>query len=93
MLPMSALVFKIVTDVYVGRLAYIRVYSGKVKKGATYYNATQDKKERVGRLLRMYADHREDVDEIHPGDIGAILGLKESYTGDTLCDPIQSDHP
>jgi elongation factor G len=84
--PMSALVFKIVTDVYVGRLAYIRVYSGKVKKGATYYNATQDKKERVGRLLRMYADHREDVDEIHPGDIGAILGLKESYTGDTLCD-------
>jgi elongation factor G len=85
--PMSALVFKIVTDVYVGRLAYIRVYSGKVKKGATYYNATQDKKERVGRLLRMYADHREDVDEIHPGDIGAILGLKESYTGDTLCDP------
>jgi elongation factor G len=85
--PMTALVFKIVTDVYVGRLAYIRVYSGKVKKGATYYNATQDKKERVGRLLRMYADHREDVDEIHPGDIGAILGLKESYTGDTLCDP------
>ncbi|MBW6466552.1 MAG: elongation factor G [Brevefilum sp.] len=85
--PMSALVFKIVTDVYVGRLAYIRVYSGKVKKGATYYNATQDKKERVGRLLRMYADHREDVDEIHAGDIGAILGLKESYTGDTLSDP------
>lgn len=84
--PMSALVFKIVTDVYVGRLAYIRVYSGKVKKGATYYNATQDKKERVGRLLRMYADHREDVDEIHAGDIGAILGLKESYTGDTLSD-------
>jgi elongation factor G len=85
--PMSALVFKIVTDVYVGRLAYIRVYSGKVKKGATYYNATQEKKERVGRLLHMYADHREDVDEIHAGDIGAILGLKESYTGDTLSDP------
>jgi elongation factor G len=85
--PMSALVFKIVTDIYVGRLAYIRVYSGKVKKGATYYNATQEKKERVGRLLRMYADHREDVDEIHAGDIGAILGLKESYTGDTLSDP------
>jgi elongation factor G len=84
--PMSALVFKIVTDVYVGRLAYIRVYSGKVKKGASYFNTTQEKKERVGRLLRMYADHREDVDEIHAGDIGAILGLKGSYTGDTLCD-------
>ena len=84
--PMSALVFKIVTDVYVGRLAYIRVYSGKVKKGSNYFNTTQEKKERVGRLLRMYADHREDVDEIHAGDIGAILGLKASYTGDTLCD-------
>ena len=84
--PMSALVFKIVTDTYVGRLAYIRVYSGKVKKGETYQNTTQIKKERVGRLLRMYADHREDVDELHAGDIGAILGLKESYTGDTLCD-------
>ena len=85
--PMSAMVFKIVTDNYVGRLAYIRVYSGTVKKGSTYLNATQEKKERVGRLLRMYADHREDVDEIHAGDIGAILGLKQSYTGDTLCDP------
>jgi len=84
--PMSALVFKIVTDPYVGRLAYIRVYSGKVKKGATYLNATQDEKERVGRLLRMYADSREDVDEIGPGDIGAILGLKKSFTGDTLSD-------
>jgi elongation factor G len=84
--PMASLVFKIVTDPYVGRLAYIRVYSGKVKKGATYQNTTQDKKERVGRLLRMYADHREDVDELGAGDIGAILGLKQSYTGDTLSD-------
>lgn len=84
--PMSALVFKIVTDPYVGRLAYIRVYSGKIKKGSTYQNTSQDKKERVGRLLRMYADHREDVDELGPGDIGAILGLKQSYTGDTLSD-------
>jgi elongation factor G len=83
---MSALVFKIVTDPYVGRLAYIRVYSGKVKKSENYMNATQGQKERVGRLLRMYADHREDIDEIGAGDIGAILGLKESYTGDTLCD-------
>jgi elongation factor G len=83
--PMSALVFKIVTDTYVGRLAYIRVYSGTIKKGSTYYNSSQDNKERVGRLLHMYADHREDVDELHAGDIGAILGLKESFTGDTLC--------
>jgi elongation factor G len=85
--PMSALVFKIVTDAYVGRLAYLRVYSGKIKKGSTYYNASKDTRERVGRLLHMYADHREDVDEIRAGDIGAILGLKESFTGDTLCDP------
>jgi elongation factor G len=84
--PMSALVFKIVTDPYVGRLAYFRVYSGKVKKGSTYLNATQENKERVGRLLRMYADSREDIDEIGAGDIGAILGLKGSFTGDTLCD-------
>jgi len=84
--PMSALVFKIVTDVYVGRLAYVRVYSGTVKKSANYFNTTQDKKERMGRLLRMYADHREDVDEIHAGDIGAVIGLKNSFTGDTLCD-------
>jgi elongation factor G len=84
--PMSSLVFKIVTDPYVGRLAYIRVYSGTVKKGSTYLNATQDKKERVGRLLPMYADRREDIDEIGAGDIGAILGLKDSYTGDTLSD-------
>ena len=84
--PASALVFKIVTDPYVGRLAYIRVYSGTVKKGSTYLNATQENRERVGRLLHMYADHREDVDEIHAGDIGAILGLKQSFTGDTLSD-------
>jgi elongation factor G len=84
--PMSALVFKIVTDPYVGRLAYIRVYSGKVKKGNTYINSIREGKERVGRLLRMYADHREDVTEIHAGDIGAILGLKDSSTGDTICD-------
>ncbi len=84
--PMSALVFKIVTDPYVGRLAYIRIYSGKVKKGSNYLNSTQNKKERVGRLLRMYADHREDINEIGAGDIGAILGLKSSFTGDTLSD-------
>lgn len=84
--PMSALVFKIVADPYVGRLAYLRVYSGKVTQGSMVYNSTKDRRERVGRLLRMYADRREDVDEVQAGDIGAILGLKESFTGDTLCD-------
>ncbi len=89
--PMSALVFKIVTDPYVGRLAYFRVYSGVVTQGVMVYNAVKDKKERVGRLLRMYADRREDVTEIFAGEIGAVLGLKHSFTGDTLCsqhDPI-----
>lgn len=84
--PLSALVFKIVTDPYVGRLAYIRVYSGKIKQASTVLNSSKDKKERVGRLLRMYADRREDIDELSAGDIGAILGLKSSFTGDTLCD-------
>ena len=84
--PMSALVFKIVTDPYVGRLAYLRVYSGKVTQGSTILNSTKGKKERVGRLIRMYADRREDIDEVYAGDIAAILGLKESFTGDTLSD-------
>ena len=84
--PLSALVFKIVTDPYVGRLAYLRVYSGKVTKGSTVYNANKGKRERVGRLLRMYADRREDIDEVAAGDIGAILGMKDTFTGDTLCD-------
>lgn len=85
--PMSALVFKIVTDPYVGRLAYLRVYSGKVTQGSTILNSTKGKRERVGRLIRMYADRREDIDEVYAGDIAAILGLKESFTGDTLSDP------
>jgi len=83
---MSALVFKIVSDPYVGRLAYIRVYSGKLTQGSMVLNPTKDRKERIGRLLRMYADRREDLDEILAGDIGAVLGLKDSFTGDTLCD-------
>jgi elongation factor G len=85
--PMSALVFKIVTDPYVGRLAYLRVYSGTLNQAQMVYNSTKDRRERIGRLLRMYADRREDISEVHAGDIGAILGLKESFTGDTLCDP------
>lgn len=83
--PLSALVFKIVSDPYVGRLAYLRVYSGKITQGTMVYNSTKGKKERIGRLLRMYADRREDVQEILAGDIGATLGLKNSFTGDTLC--------
>ena len=84
--PLSALVFKIVTDPYVGRLAYFRVYSGKISSNMTTLNVAKGKRERIGRLLRMYADRREDVTEIPAGDIGAVLGLKESFTGDTLCD-------
>jgi elongation factor G len=84
--PLSALVFKIVTDPYVGRLAYFRVYSGKITKGSTVYNSSKGKRERVGRLLRMYADRREDIDEVLAGDIGAVLGMKETFTGDTLSD-------
>lgn len=84
--PLSALVFKIVTDPYVGRLAYLRVYSGKLSQGSTVLNSTKDQRERIGRLIRMYADRREDINEVLAGDIGAILGLKNSFTGDTLCD-------
>lgn len=84
--PLSALVFKIVTDPYVGRLAYFRVYSGKVETGSTVLNSAKGKRERIGRMVRMYADRREDITEVYAGDIGAVLGLKESFTGDTLCD-------
>jgi len=84
--PLSALVFKIVTDPYVGRLAYFRVYSGKVSKSGSVYNPVKRVRDRVGRLIRMYADRREDIDEVEAGDIGAVLGLKNVTTGDTLCD-------
>ncbi len=84
--PLSALVFKIVTDPYVGRLAYFRVYSGVVSQGQSVLNSTKGKKERIGRLIRMHADHREDITEVRTGDIGAVLGFKETFTGDTLCD-------
>jgi elongation factor G len=85
--PFAALAFKIVTDPYVGRLAYIRVYSGTVHAGAGTFNATKGKKERVGRLLQMHANHREDIELLSAGDIGAVLGFKETFTGDTLSDP------
>jgi elongation factor G len=83
--PLSALVFKIVTDPYVGRLAYFRVYSGKIEQGTTVNNSTKGKRERIGRLIRMYADRREDITEVLAGDIAAALGFKDSFTGDTLC--------
>ena len=85
--PFCALVFKIVADPYVGRLAYFRVYSGVVEVGETMLNSTKPRKERLGRVLRMYADRREELTEVRAGDIGATLGLKDSFTGDTLCDP------
>ena len=85
--PMSALAFKIVTDPYVGRLVYLRIYSGKITKGSTVFNSTKGRKERIGRLIRMYADHREDIDEVSAGDIAAVLGMKNTFTGDTLSDP------
>ena len=84
--PMSALVFKIVTDPYVGRLAYFRVYSGVVHQGSMVINSSKGKRERIGRLIRMYADRREDITEVRSGDIAAVLGFKETFTGDTLCD-------
>lgn len=83
--PFCALVFKIVTDPYVGRLAYFRVYSGKISQGMMVFNPLKRKKERIGRLLRMYADRREDITEVYAGDIAAVLGLKDTFTGDTLC--------
>lgn len=84
--PLSALVFKIVTDPYVGRLAYFRVYSGVISQGQMVNNSTKGRRERIGRLIRMHADRREDITEVRAGDIGAVLGLKETFTGDTLCD-------
>ncbi|HEY0752896.1 MAG TPA: elongation factor G [Ktedonobacteraceae bacterium] len=88
--PFSALVFKIVSDPFVGRLSYLRVYSGTLNKGASVENSTKGKSERVGRLLRMHANHREDIDEIRAGDICAAVGLRNTFTGDTLCEP---QHP
>ena len=88
--PFCALVSKIVSDPYVGRLAYMRVYSGMITKGSAVENATKEKPERIGRLLRMHANHREDIEEIRAGDICAAVGLRNTFTGDTLCD---AQHP
>lgn len=84
--PFSGLVFKIVTDPYVGRLAYFRAYSGVVESGSRVTNSTKDKKERMGVVLRMHANKREEIKKVHAGDIAAVLGLKGTFTGDTICD-------
>jgi elongation factor G len=84
--PFSALAFKIMADPYVGKLTFFRVYSGTLTSGSYIYNSIKGKRERIGRILRMHANHREDVDEVHAGDIAAAVGIKDVSTGDTLCD-------
>jgi elongation factor G len=88
--PTSALAFKIMTDPYVGRLTFVRVYSGVLEAGSYVYNTTKGQRERIGRLMKMHANHREEVERIGAGDLGAVIGLKNTITGDTLADP---DHP
>ena len=84
--PFSALAFKIAADPYVGRLSFIRVYSGKLNTGTQVLNSTKKQRERIGRILQMHANHREDIETVYSGDIAAVVGLKNSTTGDTLCD-------
>jgi elongation factor G len=88
--PFAALAFKIAADPFVGKLAFFRVYSGTLKSGSYVLNATKGHKERIGRILQMHANHREEIDQVYAGDIAAAVGLKETFTGDTLADP---DHP
>jgi elongation factor G len=85
--PFAALAFKIAADPFVGKLAFIRVYSGALKSGSYLFNATKDQRERVGRIVKLHANHREDVDSVSAGDIAAVVGLKGTVTGDTLCQP------
>jgi elongation factor G len=85
--PFSALAFKIMSDAYVGRLTYLRVYSGVLRAGSHVLNSTKDRKERIGRVLQMHANHREDMEAAYTGDIVAVVGLKHATTGDTICDP------
>ena len=88
--PFAALAFKIATDPFVGKLCFFRVYSGMLESGSTVLNSSKDKKERIGRILQMHSNHREDIDKVYAGDIAAAVGLKDVTTGNTLCDP---DHP
>lgn len=87
--PLAALAFKIATDPYVGKLTFIRVYSGSLESGSYVLNSTKEKRERIGRILQMHANHREEIKELHAGDIAAAVGLKDTSTGDTLCDEKQ----
>ena len=88
--PLRALAFKIATDPFIGRLAYVRIYSGTLKSGSYVLNSTKGNKERIARVVLMHSNHRQEVDALHAGDIGAVVGLKNTTTGDTLCD---EDHP
>jgi hypothetical protein len=87
--PFSALAFKVATDPYVGRLTFFRVYSGSLKSGSYVYNSTKDKRERIGRLLQMHANKRDEIEEVLAGDIAAAIGLKDTRTGDTLSDEVK----
>ena len=84
--PFAALAFKIMTDPYVGKLCFFRVYSGSLDKGSTVLNSTKGTRERLGRILQMHANHREDIDTVYAGDIAAAVGVKNTTTGDTFCD-------
>jgi elongation factor G len=88
--PFSALAFKVAADPFVGKLVFFRVYSGTLKSGSYVMNATKDRRERIGRIVQLHANHREEIDEVYAGDIAAAVGLKDTFTGDTLTDP---DHP
>src|SRR5438046_3181715 len=88
--PFAGLAFKIATDPFVGKLTFFRVYSGVLKSGSYVYNSTKDRRERIGRLLQMHANKREEIEEVRAGDICAAIGLRDTRTGDTLCD---DDHP
>lgn len=85
--PFASLAFKVATDPFVGQLTFFRIYSGTIKAGSYVLNSTKDEKERVGRILRMHSNHREEIEELYAGEIGALVGLKSTTTGDTLCDP------
>jgi elongation factor G len=87
--PFSGLAFKIMNDPFVGSLTFLRIYSGAIKKGDALLNGTKSKKERVGRMMMMHSNNREEIDEAFAGDIVALAGMKETTTGDTLCDPLK----
>src|SRR5690606_31601717 len=87
--PFSALAFKIMNDPFVGSLTFVRIYSGKLEAGSYVLNSVKDKKERIGRMLLMHSNNREEIKEAHAGDIVALVGMKDTTTGDTLCDPLK----